>query len=197
MPEFDRFTLAVVDDGYDRRHASDGHSRFGAYLDRHAGLPQDGEPPYTAAEFAVVAWGIATVPVMSPGYVHLRPDLLAVTAHLAEDDPTGLVMRLTAPVPHHALATRPRPGRWLDWERDCHHHGPWSPTVEPIPDHRPTLVLSAYLCLPIPTDVLITPTTNRTGAMLTHEAKASVAVLAEHVNRIAGPALAALLGEAS
>lgn len=196
MPEFDRSTLAVIDDDYDRRHASNGHSRFAAYLDRYAGLPQDGEPPYTAAEFAVTTWGIATAPVMSPGYVRLRPDLLAVTAHLAEDDPAGLVMRITAPVPHRALATSPRPGRWLDWERDCHDRGPWSPTVEPIPDHRPVLVLSAYLCLPVPTGVLVTPTTNRTGPELTAQAKTSVAVLAEHINRTAGPAVAALLGGA-
>ncbi|MFF2044026.1 hypothetical protein ACFVVX_26765 [Kitasatospora sp. NPDC058170] len=30
MPEFDRFTLAVVDDIRDRDQASDGHSRYGA-----------------------------------------------------------------------------------------------------------------------------------------------------------------------
>ncbi|GAB7182175.1 hypothetical protein ATKI12_2006 [Kitasatospora sp. Ki12] len=197
MPEFDPVTLAFVDDDYDRRHASDGNSRFGVYLDRYAGLPREGEPPYTGAEFAVVAWGIATAPVMSPGYVRIRPDLLAVTAHPAEDDPTALVLRITAPVPHHALATRPRPGRWLDWERDCHDRGPWSPTVEPIPDRRPVMLLSAYLCLPVPAATLVVPTANRVGPELTGQAKAAVAVLAEHVNRLAGPAVAALLGDAS
>nr|BFD92245.1 hypothetical protein KitaXyl93_36050 [Kitasatospora sp. Xyl93] len=197
MPEFDHFTLAAVDDDYDRGHASDGHSRFGVYLDRYAGLPGDDEPLYTGAEFAVVAWGIATTPVMSPGYVHLRPDLLAVTAHLAEDDPSGLVLRVTAPVPHHALAARPGPGRWLDWERDCYDRGPWSPTVEPIPGRRPVMLLSTYLCLPVPADTLVVPTTNRPGSELTRQAKAAVAVIAEHVNRLGGPALAALLGDAS
>ena len=68
-------TAFWVDRDYDREHASDGISRYGAYL-RDATFE-----PWTdsdqAVEWAVFAWRRATGPVMSPGYVRYHPRVLA------------------------------------------------------------------------------------------------------------------------
>jgi hypothetical protein len=60
-----------VDHDHDRGHASDGISRYGAYL-RDATFE-----PWTdhdqAVEWAAFAWRRATGPVMSPSYVRYHP----------------------------------------------------------------------------------------------------------------------------
>ncbi|MET8627730.1 hypothetical protein ABZW30_28965 [Kitasatospora sp. NPDC004669] len=191
MPEFDHFTLAVVDDDYDQRY---GDSRFGAYLNEHADQLDDSDCLISGAEFAALVWTVATAPTMAPGYVLTRPDLLAVTASPAEDDPADLVLRITVPLPHRALETRPGPGRWLDWENDCYQRGPWSAKVEPLPGRQPVLTLTADILLPIPASELSTPPVPLPRTELTRTAKRTVARLAEHVNTHGGPAVAALLG---
>ncbi|MEU9077644.1 hypothetical protein [Kitasatospora sp. NPDC048538] len=197
MPEFDRFTLAVIDDGYDQRHASNGQSRFGAYLDHHADELDDSDCRISGAEFAALVWTVATAPTMAPGYVRIRPDLLAVTATPAEDNPTDLVVRITVPVPHHVLNTHPGNGRWLDWESDCYQCGPWSAKVEPLPGQHSVLTLTADVLLPIPANELPAPVTPLPRTELTRTAKHTVARLAEHINQLGGPAVAALLGATS
>ncbi|MGW3183858.1 hypothetical protein ACWDD9_31775 [Kitasatospora sp. NPDC001119] len=189
MPEFDHSTLAFVDDDHD--------DRFGLYLGEHADQLDDSDILISGAEVAMLAWTVATAPTMMPGYVRIRPDLLAVTATPAEDAPADLVLRITVPLPHRALAARPGPGRWLDWERDCYQRGPWSAQVEPIPDHRPVLTLTADILLPLPADELITPPVPLPRAELTRTAKRVVARLADHVNEFGGPAVASLLGATS
>ncbi|MFD8706121.1 hypothetical protein ACFV1W_26545 [Kitasatospora sp. NPDC059648] len=194
MPEFDHSTLAFIDDDYDERH---GHSRFGLYLDENAAGLDDSDFRISGAEFAALVWTVATAPTMSPGYVRIRPDLLAITANPAEDDPADLVLRITAPLPHRVLNTRPGKGRWLDWEKDCHRCGPWSAKVEPIPGRQPVLTLTADILLPIPAEELTVPATPLARTGLTRAAKRTVARLAGHINRIGGPAVAALLGDVS
>ncbi|MFD9692005.1 hypothetical protein ACFWXO_40290 [Kitasatospora sp. NPDC059088] len=193
MPEFDPFTLAVVDEDYDERY---GDSQFGAYLNEHADQLDDSDCLISGAEFATLVWTVATVPVMAPGYVRTRPDLLAVTASPAEDNPADLVLRITVPLPHRVLNARPGPGQWLDWENDGYRLGPWSAKVEPLPGRRPALTLTADILLPIPADELVTPPVPLPRAELTRTAKRTVARLTEHVNTHGGPAVAALFGGA-
>ena len=64
-----------VDRGYDREYASDGISRYGAYLRDAAFEPWTDHDQ--AVEWAVFAWRRATSPVMSPGYVRCHPAVLA------------------------------------------------------------------------------------------------------------------------
>src|SRR6516225_11829944 len=64
-----------VDRDYDRSHASDGNSRYGAYLRDAAFEPWTDHDQ--AVEWAVFAWRRATGPVMSPGYVRYHPRVLA------------------------------------------------------------------------------------------------------------------------
>lgn len=195
MPEFDRFTLAIVDNTADREGASDGHSRYGAYIAHHAGHFHEDHQPLRPIEFAAAAWRTATSPVMAPGYVAVRPDLDRVEVYVDHDG--GAQFCAKVGLRHSALANRPT-GRSLAWER-----APWSRTNEPWPvlvaperTDRPAVLVTATVLLPIPDGILITPTTAWPGRVLTDEAKTVVLALAEYANAHLSPLVAGLLGGA-
>ncbi|WP_371497652.1 hypothetical protein OG871_17045 [Kitasatospora sp. NBC_00374] len=180
MPDFGTNTLAVTDDDYDRSRASDGHSRYGAYLAQRAHLLRDGDRPLTPVEFASAAWTTATSPIMYPGYVRTRPDLADLTTVITDD--YRLALRITIPLRHHALTHRP--ARVLDWQTQ---HDPWSDarwTALEAPEQgdRPALLTTATLHLPVPERILVTPTAARPGPVMTREAKAAVRALAGYAN---------------
>ncbi|AEW95896.1 MULTISPECIES: hypothetical protein [Streptomycetaceae] len=188
--------LAAVDDAYDRRNASDGRSRFGAYLrDRCARLHEDGTP-LPAEDFAAAVWPIATAPVMSPGYVRLRPDIRAVTPAWSEYG--HLTVDVHVPLGRRALvADRAVPGRWRDWDRDlAPGEEPYRYWWEPDGD-RPALLTTTVIRLPVD-DTWNLPTPAHTGGPgLVADAKSAVAAVADAVNRLAGPVVAALRDEAA
>ncbi|MFE7560077.1 hypothetical protein [Kitasatospora sp. NPDC057500] len=197
MPDFDRSTLAIVDDIRDREQASDGHSRYGAYIAQHADDFHDEGQPLHPVDFAAVSWSVATFPVMSPGYVNVRPDVYPLTVHRDHDG--GAVLSAKVGLHHHHLTHRPagRP-RPLDWERD-----PWSRPTDPwpvlvAPEHtdRPAVLLAATLLVPIPDHILIQPTAARPGRTLPREAKQIVTALAAHANSALAPLVDDLIGGA-
>ncbi|WP_051836564.1 hypothetical protein [Streptomyces sp. NRRL WC-3742] len=179
MPQFTDGTLAVVDDVHDRERASNGDSRYGAYLARNKRLLHEDGQPLTAAEFACSAWQIATSPVMSPGYVRIRPDLHAVTVVPAAHNEVAL--RVEVPLRHSALAHRPD-HRLGDWQPD-----PWGTErgfgrlIEPYAD-KALLLATATLLLPVPDHLLIEPGTAEPGPIMTIEAKSVVEELAVWAN---------------
>lgn len=183
MPEFDRDTLAFTDDTYDRENASEGGSRFGSYLRLNANLLHEDGEPLTAREFARTAWLIATSPVMSPGYVRTRPDLRDLTLVMSGEDYDRLALRIDVFLRHDVLAHRPA-GQPGDWERDPYDRSSnrWARLAEPAAGRRPALLLSATLLVPVPEDILITPTTARPGTTMTRQARQTVRVIAEHAN---------------
>jgi len=63
-----------IDHDHDRNNASDGVSRYGAYLRDHAHLfdpwqEAPGEVTRDPVEFAIAAFQVATGPIMAPGFV--------------------------------------------------------------------------------------------------------------------------------
>ncbi|MFG3051415.1 hypothetical protein ACGFZP_10790 [Kitasatospora sp. NPDC048239] len=197
MPEFDRFTLAIVDDIYDREQASDGHSRYGAYLAQHADDFHDGGEPLGPVDFAAVAWSVATAPVMVPGYVAVRPDVYPLTVH--RDYEGRAVLSAKVGLRHRDLTRRPDSRfRPLDWERDPwgRHDDPWPVLVGPELTDRPAVLVAATLLVPVPDGILLRPTAARPGRTLTHEAKQVVAALAAHANSALAPLVDDLLGGA-
>ncbi|MFI8083810.1 hypothetical protein ACIF6L_23765 [Kitasatospora sp. NPDC086009] len=193
MPEFDHNTLAVIDEIRDREQASDGHSRYGAYLAKSADcFHYDGEP-LPAAQFAVIAWRTAAAPVMAPGYVSVRPDLLDLGPVTGPDG--GLSLRARVALHHRHLAQRPAglAGRQLNPWHD-HEHRP----VLGAPDatEKPVLLVTAEVFVPVPSHLLARPSTARPGRTLTYEAKAAVATLTWQANRHLAPLLDELLGGA-
>ncbi|MFJ1707852.1 hypothetical protein [Kitasatospora sp. NPDC088346] len=180
MPEFGPRTLAYVDDAYDKSRASDGHSRYGAYLAQHAHLLHDDDQPLTPVAFASVAWMVATSPIMYPGYVRIRPDLTDLTTTVSDD--YRLALRITVPLRHHALTRRP--ARVLDWQAE---HDPWADRrwlalEAPEQTDRPALLTTATLLIPVATERLTTPTTAAPGRAMTRDAKQAMRVLVEIVN---------------
>ncbi len=102
----------VVDDAYDQTYASDGFSRYGAYLAKRLPAVSDEDPDVLtdSVRWAAFAWATATSPVMSPAYLSWHGPIedigvgwddgrLAVEAVLRAEPPVNL------------------PG-WRGWDRD-------------------------------------------------------------------------------
>ncbi|MGW3179658.1 hypothetical protein ACWDD9_10375 [Kitasatospora sp. NPDC001119] len=195
MPQFGPRTLVVIDNAADRDEASDGHSRYGAYLTQHADHFHDDGQPLHPVDFAITAWRTATVPVMAPGYVNVRFDVYPLD--VCHDHNGGVRFCARVGLRHGDLARRPagRP-RPLDWERAPGEssHEQWPVLVEPERTDRPAVLVAATLFVPIPDSILVQPTTARPGRILTHEAKTVVAALAAHANDALAPLVNDLLG---
>ncbi|MFB7618747.1 hypothetical protein [Kitasatospora sp. NPDC056181] len=193
MPEFDHTTLVVIDDIADQERASNGHSRYDAYLAQHADDFHDNGEPLSPAEFAAAAWRIATIPVMTPAYAAVRNDLHQVALSI---DHNGRAQFCTHVGLHHSALTRRPAGRPLDWEHSSWDRPgePWPHLAGPDRTHRTVVLVTAMVLLPVPDDILIRPTGTRPSRTLTHEAKTVVAALAEHANRHLAPLVADLLG---
>ncbi|MEU8511610.1 hypothetical protein AB0C76_08495 [Kitasatospora sp. NPDC048722] len=182
MPEFSESVLAITDDADDRERASDGRSRYGAYLAARADQLLDDGAPMDAASFAVAAWRIATSPVMAPGYLRIRPDLAALTPVITDN--YRMILRIDVPLRHRALTNRPP--RTDDWStyRPAWGDERWPRLTEPDPQisGRPALLVTATLLVPVPADILTDPSADRPGPAMTREAKAAVKALARHAN---------------
>ncbi|MCP9954691.1 hypothetical protein [Actinomadura madurae] len=82
-----------IDAEYDREYASDGVSRYGAYVrDRLNSSFAEcwdgtwGEPSSRLAAFAAAAWRTATGPVMAPGYVRYHSRVLGARVERSQWD---------------------------------------------------------------------------------------------------------------
>ncbi|MFF3071024.1 hypothetical protein [Kitasatospora sp. NPDC057936] len=178
MPCFDTHTLAVC---------GDGRSHYGAYLSRHADRFHDDGAPLTPAHFAAEAWTVATAPVMSPGYVRLRPDIADVRPGFDYDG--DLLLRIDVRLRHRALTDGPGPGgRFADWWQHLRLGddiaGPR--LIEPEEYDRPAVLLTATLAVPVADHLLPAPTTTR-GPELTEQARQAVHALVDVLNACAPP----------
>jgi hypothetical protein len=104
----------LTDDIYDHDRASDGFSRFGAYLALRLPAVWHGDPDvlWDPVRWASFAWATAAPPVMSPGYVEWVDPIEDIQVgwddgHLAAE----VVVRTACPMT--------LPG-WRSWERDLH-----------------------------------------------------------------------------
>ena len=149
-----------IDQEYDRDQASDGISRFGAYVRKSTAIAEcwDGtwdDSGTRQVRFAAAAWSTATGPVMVPGYVRHHPRVLTGTVACNGWDGTlnGLV-RLVTPWPQ-PLAQSPAwhsaEAWWEDWPTQP-HGGDTVYYREPDDDEtaaRPYLMASAALIFPL------------------------------------------------
>jgi hypothetical protein len=176
-----------VDRDYDRAAASDGVSRYGAYLRDYAGLfdPWEEAPDgitQDPVEFAIAAFKVATGPIMAPGYVHWHGRVCDYAATWSEPD-AGLLLSVTLAAPSPVRL----PWHWRGWERDF--YGDW---LEPD-DGRPVGLCRLELRCPVATDKLPTPRRPRRPGVPNHrDATRAVAVLVDQVNTTCGPVLADL-----
>jgi hypothetical protein len=192
--------LVYVDDSYDQEYADNGVSRYGAYLRQRPNefrnsWSDEPEPIKTPEEFAVHAWQVATPPVMSPGYVRIRPDLHRVSLH-RDDDDGSLYAEVRVPLRHHDISgeTKRLPYAWQDWETETDFAGDrYLAHFEPR-TLRETAVLASAVVRVSGREWphLITPSAFE-GRTLLDEARETVRTVAQHINDDAGPIVAKIL----
>jgi hypothetical protein len=195
-------TAFWVDHDHDREFASDGISRYGAYL-RDAAFE-----PWTdadqAVEWAVFAWRQATGPVMSPGYVCYHPRVLAAQLERSGWD-GGLIAAVTLVSAWPEQLTRAlaravrledREAYWQDWPTEyrggttCHYE----PSEADIAA-RPYLLTTVNVQFTVPSAAL--PDPPATSAARLDAGRQAVAVVLAQLNRVVGPVLCACLGHRS
>jgi hypothetical protein len=178
-----------IDPDYDRANASDGVSRYGAYVRDHARLfdPwQDAPDGVTTdpVEFAIAAFRVATGPIMGPGYVCWHPRVCAYGTERNDFD-GRLVVSVTLATP----APLRLPGwSWRSWDRDLFGDR----FLEPE-DRGPVALTRLELRWPLSPDQLHRPARPRvSGRPNLGDATTAVAVVVGSVNHTAGPVLAVL-----
>jgi hypothetical protein len=102
-----------VDDRYDRDHASDGFSRYGAYLAERLDRALADNDLDDPAAWTAWCWRVATPPVMGPSYVHARDPLQGAT-FWRDPDSDGLAATVVAAAPLAGGISR----TWRPWHRD-------------------------------------------------------------------------------
>jgi hypothetical protein len=189
-----------VDRGYDREHASDGISRFGAYLRDAAFEPWTDDDQ--AAEWAAFAWERATGPVMNPGYVRYHPRVLAARLERSGwDGSLAAAVRLVCDWPAQLTAALARGVRvggrdasWQDWPVErlggdtVSYHEPGEADVAA----RPYLLATLSLQFTVPSAALQQPPA--TSAALLGAGQQAVAAVVAELNRVVGPVLSVGLG---
>jgi hypothetical protein len=192
-----------VDGDYDREYASDGVSRYGAYLRDAAFEPWTDHDQ--AVEWAVFAWRRATGPVMSPGYVRYHPRVLGAQLERSGWDGSLVAgVTLVSAWPEQFTAALVRAVRlgdkeayWQDWPTEYRGGGTtcyYEPSEADVAA-RPYLLTTLSLQFTVPPIALPQPPATST-AMLSAGQQAVAVVVAE-LNRIVGPVLSAALGKTS
>ncbi|MEU7222295.1 hypothetical protein [Streptomyces chrestomyceticus] len=201
MTTWSSTTLVTVADDYDREMGDSGaplDSRFGRYLTQHLDGLWDDDRTDPAA-FLVWAWQVATPPVMSLGYVRIRPDLGAVRLIQSQED-GRLLVEVEAPVQHGQLAPGVRPpyAAMRDWETDRYAYSSDGPRAlqAPADESTPALLLTATLRLPTDGWTLHEPAGKwPVEELLIDDAKQAVAIAVAGINDIAGHRVAKLIGD--
>ncbi|NWF27992.1 hypothetical protein HW130_17255 [Streptomyces sp. PKU-EA00015] len=172
--------LTLIDEEHDHRSASDGHSRYGAYLGQRLNRFHEydrPDQPLPVNEFAAAAWGVATSPVMSPGYVEIRPDLRGITPTFAEDGDGSLLIDVHVPLYRQALrANRDVPSGLQDWSAERHCLSSYATFYEPSSE-RPALLTTTVVCLVVDGSWGLAPQEHTRGHDLVADAKRTVAAL--------------------
>ncbi|MFB7592335.1 hypothetical protein [Streptomyces sp. NPDC056169] len=123
-----RGLIARVDNAYDEEYGSGRSGRLATYLRDHRDRMFE-EDRDNQSRVLVWAWDVATSPVMSPGYVRLRPDLFSLRLGREEWDGT-LFAEARFPLPHHQLQGRV-PYKMTDWATDGLAGDPFAGLYEP------------------------------------------------------------------
>lgn len=184
--------LVWIDHEHDRASASDGVSRYGAYLRQRADWFRE---VYSPATFAATAWRVATGPVMSPGLVRMRPDLNGVT--LDFDEGGEGILRATVRVPLPYYCVRGASDRLRYPVADWHTERTWDPdgTRYDAPrasqDYAAVLITAAVL-IPIDTAHLPHADADDYGPVDRIAATRAVLELATQINERGAPLVDAL-----
>ncbi|GAB2869678.1 hypothetical protein [Lentzea nigeriaca] len=179
------FKALWPDEKWDRELASNGSSRYAAYLhvSRFGGATDEG-PTMDPAEFAAAAVLTALSPVMSPGYLLTHPRVLDVVQRWDDDGRLAFAVTVAFMLPR--ALNREFCARWQSWHIDRRRGTRW---IEPWDNDRPAVLPSIELRVPVAADLLPVPKYSG-GYADVAAAKQAVAVVCREVNRNVAPLLA-------
>lgn len=178
-----------IDHQYDIDNASDGVSRYGAYIRQRRYMFTDALEDQSRTEFAAVAWQIARGPIMSPPYVRAHPQILDETICRSE---TGLVARVnlaTGPPAELCFPTWRRAREWAGWPATAHGGHFYVPEADEV--RQPYLLTTTTALIPMSCPDLRLPVEGDTRELLVAGAKSAVELLLEQLNE----ALIPLIGQ--
>ncbi|OLF07077.1 hypothetical protein [Actinophytocola xanthii] len=180
--------IFVLRDVYDLAHASDGRSRYGAYLAHNTGRFRDIDdiPSSDPAAFAAAAFAIASRPIMSPPYVSTHPRVVFAAPSWDQDRPPGLSIDLATPM--SASIADQLPTGTAGWEHDP-RTGQYHP---PDGDSRLAAYTRLTVRLPLPVELLPPPSYTATGIAEVETAKRAVRTISAHANSVLAHLIVAL-----
>ncbi len=168
-----------INERADRELASDGISRYGAYLTQHRQVfycnGVDDLPTDDAVEYALSAWQVAVRPIMAPGYVSWHPRIQATSTNWNDDRRAALAIEIAVPAPSSVSAALTIP--WREWDFDSWNEL-WS---EPWDNDRLTVLTTLTVRVPLTPSSLPTPMYHR-GVPSTEAAKRAVAAMCTTLN---------------
>jgi len=190
-----------IDADYDTEQASDGRSRYGAYVRQNlSGFAECWDGTWDMAlqvRFAAQAWRVATGPIMAPGYVRRHPRILSARLEYSYwDGSLAANVELITPWPQPLRQSSQwikqiGHGWWHDWPMDF-SDAYNDPSDEDLAK-RPYLLASAALRFTVPSGQFAHPPSAEPAAEeLTELASQSVAVLVTELNRIVVPVIQTL-----
>lgn len=175
---------------YDRNYASNGTSRYAAYLaDRDQSFREiwDDNP---SVEFAALAWRIATGPIMSPPLVHSHPRIVRATAERSGWNGELVAdIWLVSPRPAALANAKDSAGRWYR-DRQTDTWGEYEGVGEQDLTRAPYLTTTVQMLWQLPTGT-VPPIAEvpAAGNALHRQALECLDVLVGALNREVGPIL--------
>jgi hypothetical protein len=189
-----------IDYDYDRENASDGISRYGAYVRQSSLVAESWDGTWDDAQvrqarFAEAAWATATTPVMSPGFVRRHPRVIsAVVQFNAWDATLAGTVQLVTPWPQ-ALASSGdwrHDVRWQDWPMETFGGVRWrEPDEHELTGHA-YLMASAWLAFPLRVPAGLPPPPSGPDDCVEEAARKAVATLVRTMNAVVMPVIQAL-----
>lgn len=184
--------MFTFNDADDRDRASDGVSRYGAYLRHNSALFNDWDADRVTGDpggFAAAAWQVATSPIMAPPYLDWTAERVQSVTFTGSEHGAALIARVQVAVPRPAALAGVR--GFGDWDRgDRWNRGYHTPADDALA-RRPAMLTSSLLLFHIPTADLYAPT-DTPDRLTAADAKASVKQLATLLHGHLTPVLAAL-----
>lgn len=178
-----------LDENFDREHAPDGHSRYGAEVRRRAGEFSDAWGDIAPVAFAVTAWRLATT--LSSGYVRWHRRIVSATCLRSRwDGSLTCEVNLVSPWPAELTWTKEwwRDRGWRDWPQ---LFGQYVPPSEQDLTRSPHLRALLLVEAPVRLDDLPAAPDGPDGE-LEQTARRAVTVLVRELNELLTPMIGQL-----
>jgi hypothetical protein len=173
-----------IDQDFDREHAPDGISRYGAEVRGRASEFAESWGDISPVTFAATAWRLATA--LRPGYVRWHRRIVAATCLRSPwDGSLTCEVSLVSPWPAELTWTRQwgRDRGWRDWPQ---LFGQYAPPSEQDLTRSPHLRASLLVQAPVRFDDL-PPAPAGPGDEVSRRAQLAVAVIVRELNDLISP----------